>query len=104
MRMVRERLFTRDDGCAVQTSEPVTHVELIAKNRRTSLVMLASEFLLVAILGAAIGILASGSVGIGLLIGAAIAIVIDLIAWSLAVRATIALTHAVEVTPSDAKV
>jgi heat shock protein HtpX len=97
-------LSTRDDGCAVQSSEPVTHVELIAKNRRTSLVMLATEFLLVGILGAAIGILASRSVGIGILIGAAIAIVIDIIAWSLAVRATIALTHAVEVSPTDAKV
>jgi heat shock protein HtpX len=89
---------------SLTATSPVTHVELIAKNRRTSLVMLAVEFLLIGILGAAIGILVTRSVGIGLLIGAAIAIAIDVIAWSLAVRATVALTHAVEVTPGDAKV
>ena len=94
----------RDDGCPVSTTSPVTHVELIAKNRRTSLIMLAIEFLLIGILGAAIGILVTRSVPVGILIGAAIAIVVDIIGWLLAVRATIALTHAVEVTPEQAKV
>ena len=85
-------------------TDPVTHVELIAKNRRTSLLMLATEFLLIGILGAAIGILVSRSVPLGILIGASVAIVVDVIGWALAVRATIALTHAVEVTPEQAKV
>jgi len=88
----------------VQSSDPVTHVELIAKNRRTSLIMLATEFLLIGILGAAIGILVSRSVPVGILVGVSVAILVDVIGWALAVRATIALTHAVEVTPSDAKV
>jgi heat shock protein HtpX len=88
----------------VSATVPVTHVELIAKNRRTSLLMLATEFLLVGILGAAIGILVSRSVPTGILIGATVAIVVDVIGWMLAVRATIALTHAVEVTPEQAKV
>jgi heat shock protein HtpX len=94
----------RDDGCLVSTTAPVTHVELIAKNRRTSLLMLAIEFLLVGILGAAIGILLTRSVPTGILVGAAVAIVVDVVGWMLAVRATIALTHAVEVTPEQAKV
>jgi heat shock protein HtpX len=88
----------------VSTAAPVTHVELIAKNRRTSLLMLAIEFLLVGILGAAIGILLTRSVPTGILVGAAVAIVVDVVGWMLAVRATIALTHAVEVTPEQAKV
>jgi heat shock protein HtpX len=94
----------RDDGSPVSTASPVTHVELIAKNRRTSLLMLTVEFLLIGILGAAIGILATRSVPTGVLVGASIAIVVDVIGWMLAVRATIALTHAVEVTPAQAKV
>jgi heat shock protein HtpX len=88
----------------VSTTAPVTHVELIAKNRRTSLLMLAIEFLLVGILGAAIGILLTRSVPTGILVGVAVAIVVDVVGWMLAVRATIALTHAVEVTPEQAKV
>jgi heat shock protein HtpX len=96
--------FTRDDGSVVRTDDPVTHVELIAKNRRTSLMMLATEFLLVGILGAVIGILVSRNVAAGILIGAAVGIGVDVIAWMFAVRATIALTHAVEVTPEQAKV
>ena len=88
----------------MSTTVPVTHVELIAKNRRTSLLMLAIEFLLVGILGAAIGILATRSVPTGILVGATVAIVVDVLGWMLAVRATIALTHAVEVTPEQAKV
>ncbi len=94
----------RDDGSLVSAEDPVTHVELIAKNRRTSVMMLAIEFLLIGILGAVIGILVSHNVPAGILIGAAVGIVVDLIGWSLAVRATIALTHAVEVTPEQAKV
>ena len=94
----------RDDGTIVNATDPITHVELIAKNRRTSIMMLATEFLLVGILGAAIGILVSRSVSAGILVGAIVAIVIDVIGWLLAVRATIALTHAVEVTPEQAKV
>jgi heat shock protein HtpX len=88
----------------VSATDPVTHVELIAKNRRTSLAMLAIEFLLIGILGAAIGILVSRSVPTGILVGASVAIVVDALGWMLAVRATIALTHAVEVTPAEAKV
>ncbi len=49
----------------MSTEDPVTHVELIAKNRRTSLLMLATEFLLIGILGAAIGILVSRNVPAG---------------------------------------
>ena len=88
----------------MNATDPVTHVELIAKNRRTSLFMLAIEFLLVGILGAAIGILVSRSVPTGILVGATAAIVVDIVGWMLAVRATIALTHAEEVTPEQAKV
>jgi heat shock protein HtpX len=94
----------RDDGCLVSADDPVTHVELIAKNKRTSVMMLAVEFLLIGILGAVIGTLVSRNVPAGILIGAAVGIVVDLIGWSLAVRATIALTHAVEVTPEQAPV
>jgi heat shock protein HtpX len=93
----------RDDGCIVNTST-MTHVELIAHNRRTSVFMLAAEFVLVGILGGAIGVLVSRSWTVGLLVGAAIAILVDVAGWLLAVRATIALTHAVEVTPEQAPV
>src|SRR5512143_1242549 len=108
--MVRERGCpgigprVRDDGRLVSTTEPVTHVELIAKNRRTSMTMLGIEFLLVGALGAFIGVLVSKSVWKGVLIGSVIAIIVDVIAWSLAVRTTIALTHAHEVTPEQAPV
>ena len=88
----------------MNTTRPVTHVELIAKNRRTSILMLGVEFLLVGILGAAIGILVSRSVTTGVLVGASVGILIDVLGWMMAVRATIALTHAVEVTPDQAKV
>ena len=88
----------------MNTTSPVTHVELIAKNRRTSILMLGVEFLLVGILGAAIGILVSRSVTTGVLVGASVGILIDVLGWMMAVRATIALTHAVEVTPDQAKV
>ena len=96
--------YPRDDGYLVSATDPVTHVELIAKNRRTSLLMLATEFLLIGILGAAIGILVSRNVPAGILIGAVVGILVDVIGWAFAVRATIALTHAVEVTPEQAKV
>jgi len=99
-----QRATARDDGCPVSSGTPVTHVELIAQNRRTSYIMLAVEFLLIGILGAAIGYAVSGSLAGGLVIGALVAITIDVIGWMLAVRATIALTHAVEVTPEQAKV
>ena len=82
---------------------PVTHADLIAKNRRTSWTLLGVEFLLVGILGGAIGFLVTKSAITGVAIGVAVAIVIDVIAWSVAVRTTIALTHAVEVTPEQAK-
>jgi heat shock protein HtpX len=82
----------------------LTHVELEAKNRRTSLIMLATEFLFIGILGGAIGYLVSGSATTGIAIGVIVAIAIDVIGWALAVRATIALTHAVEVTPEQAPV
>jgi heat shock protein HtpX len=97
------RSDTRDDG-ALNATSPVTHVELIAKNRRTSLLMLAVEFLLIGILGAAIGILVTRSVPTGVLVGASVAILVDVLGWLMAVRATIALTHAVEVGPDQAKV
>jgi heat shock protein HtpX len=82
---------------------PVTHVELSAKNRRTSLLMLTAEFLLIGILGAAIGALVTKNAAAGIAIGAAVAIFVDLIGWLFAVRATIALTRAVEVGPEQAK-
>lgn len=82
----------------------VTHVELIAKNRRTSLLMLATEFLFIGILGAAIGYLVTRSATTGVAIGVIVAIAIDVIGWAISVRATIALTHAQEVTPEQAKV
>src|SRR6478672_8081002 len=81
---------------------PVTHSDLIAKNRRTSLIMLAAEFALVGILGGAIGVLVSRSFTVGLIIGVIVAIIVDAIGWSIAVRATVSLTHAVEVTPEQA--
>jgi heat shock protein HtpX len=89
---------------AVSSSNPVTHDDLIAKNRRTSVIMLVSEFVLVGLLGAGIGLLITHSPVGGIIVGAAVAIVIDLVAWLFAVRATIALTHAVEVTPEQAPV
>ncbi len=82
---------------------PVTHVELSAKNRRTSLLMLGAEFLLIGILGAAIGALVTKNAAAGIAIGAVVAIVVDMIGWLFAVRATIALTRAVEVGPEQAK-
>lgn len=88
--------------CAV--SDPVTHDDLIAKNRRTSIIMLVSEFLLIGTLGALIGLLITQSVGAGIIVGAAAAIAVNVIAWLLAVRATIRLTRAVEVGPSQAPV
>ena len=66
--------------------------------------MLAVEFLLVGALGSAIGLLLTRSLVAGIAIGAAVAILVDLIAWAFAVRATIALTKAVEVTPEQAPV
>jgi heat shock protein HtpX len=94
----------RDDAGVVSTAAPVTHADLIAKNRRTSFAMLAVEFLLVGALGGAIGFLVSGSPTTGVAIGVAIALAVDTIAWLLAVRATISLTRAVEVTPEQATV
>ena len=88
----------------MSAEDPVTHVELIAKNRRTSLLMLAAEFVLVGILGAAVGMAVSRNVATGLVVGVLVAIAVDVIGWSLAVRATLALTHAVEVTPQQAPV
>src|SRR5262249_22726946 len=82
---------------------PVTHVELSAKNRRTSLLMLGTEFLLIGILGAAIGALVTKNAAAGIAIGAVVAIGVDVIGWLFAVRATIALTRAVEVGPEQAK-
>ena len=61
--------------------------------------MLAIEFLFVGILGAAIGFLITRSPVAGVAIGASIAIAVDLIGWLIAVRATISLTRAVEVSP-----
>lgn len=66
--------------------------------------MLVSEFLLIGTLGALIGLLISQSVGVGILIGAAVAIAVDVIGWLFAVRATIRLTRAVEVDPTQAPV
>jgi heat shock protein HtpX len=88
----------------VSDSNPVTHDDLIAQNRRTSITMLAVEFLLIGVLGSAIGFLLTGSLGAGAAIGAIVAIAVDAIAWAVAVRATISLTHAVEVTPEQAPV
>jgi heat shock protein HtpX len=88
----------------VSSADPVTHDDLIAKNKRTSFMMLAVEFLLVGVLGGAIGLLITRSPAAGIAIGAVVAIVIDAIAWSVAVRTTISLTHAVEVTPQQAPV
>src|SRR5262245_34412783 len=62
----------RDDGL-VSEEEQFTHVELIAKNRRTSLIMLATEFLFIGILGAAIGYLVTRSPTYGVAIGALVA-------------------------------
>jgi heat shock protein HtpX len=81
---------------------PVTHSDLIAKNRRTSLLMLAAEFALIGILGGAIGVLVSRSFTVGLAIGVVVAIIVDAIGWLIAVRATISMTHAVEVSASQA--
>src|SRR5215472_14517134 len=93
----------RDDGC-VSDETHLTHVELIAKNRRTSVLMLATEFLFIGILGGAIGYLVSGAATVGIAIGVLVGIAVDLIGWALAVRATIALTHATEVTHEQAPV
>ena len=88
----------------MSNSDPVTHDDLIAQNRRTSVIMLATEFLLVGVLGAVIGLLLTRSIGAGIAVGTAVAIAVDAIAWSLAVRTTLSLTHAVEVTPEQAPV
>src|SRR5580704_4292234 len=86
------------------TSRPVTHDDLIAKNRRTSVIMLVSEFVLIGLLGAGIGFLVTRSAAGGIIVGAAVAVAIDVVAWLFAVRATIALTHAVEVSHEQAPV
>ncbi len=88
----------------MSTATPITNDDLIAQNRRTSVLMLVVEFLLIGILGGAIGALVSRSLTTGVVVGAAIGIVIDVIGWMLAVRAAIALTRAVEVTPEQAHV
>ena len=66
--------------------------------------MLVVEFLLIGVLGAAIGLLLTRSPAAGIAIGATVAILIDALAWSVAVRTTLSLTHAVEVTPEQAPV
>src|SRR4051812_31615120 len=66
--------------------------------------MLTVEFLMIGVLGAVIGALLTQSAAAGIAIGIVVAILVDAIAWAVAVRATIALTHAVEVTPEQAKV
>jgi len=66
--------------------------------------MLVSEFLLIGTLVGLIGLLITRSVGAGIIVGAAAAIVVDVIGWFLAVRATIRLTRAVEVGPEQAQV
>ena len=66
--------------------------------------MLVSEFLLIGTLGGLIGLLITRSVGAGIIVGAAVAIAVDVIGWLLAVRATIRLTRAVEVGPEQAPV
>ena len=66
--------------------------------------MLAVEFLLVGVLGAAIGALVTQSAATGIAIGIVVAIVVDALAWAVAVRATVSLTHAVEVSPQQAPV
>jgi heat shock protein HtpX len=88
----------------VPSSDPVTHDDLIAQNRRTSVMMLAVEFLLIGTLGAAIGFLFTRSLGVGVIVGAGAALIVDAIAWSVAVRTTISLTRAVEVSPEQAPV
>src|SRR4051812_45663473 len=88
----------------VANADPVTHEDLIARNKRTSLVMLVSEFLLIGTLGGLIGLLITRSVGAGIIVGAAVAIAVDVIGWLLAVRATIRLTRAVEVDAAQAPV
>jgi len=54
----------------VPNSDPVTHDDLIAQNRRTSVMMLAVEFLLIGTLGGAIGFLFTRSAGAGIAVGA----------------------------------
>jgi heat shock protein HtpX len=88
----------------MSSTNPVTHDDLIARNKRTSLIMLVSEFLLIGLLGGLIGVLVTRSPGGGIIVGATVAIVVDVIAWMLAVRTTIRLTRAVEVTPEQAPV
>ena len=66
--------------------------------------MLAIEFLMVGVLGGVIGALVTQSAATGIAIGIIVAIAVDAIAWAVAVRATISLTHAVEVTPQQAPV
>src|ERR1700712_1336059 len=85
-------------------SNPVTHDDLIAKNRRTSLMMLGVEFAMIGVLGAVIGALLTRSAAAGIAIGIVVAILVDAIAWAVAVRATVSLTHAVEVTSEQAPV
>jgi heat shock protein HtpX len=96
--------LVRDDSATVSAAARVTHADLIARNRRTSLAMLGVEFLLVGILGGVIGALLSRSLTTGVAIGVAVAVAVDAIAWLFAVRTTISLTRAVEVTPEQATV
>ena len=81
----------------------VTHADLIAKNRRTSVMMLTVEFLMVGLLGAAIGFLVSRSLVVGAAVGAVVAMTVDLTAYLTAVRTTATLTRAVEVGPDQAR-
>ncbi len=96
----------RDDEGLVSNASTQTHVELIAQNRRTSMIDVGDEFLLHR---RARGRDRGPRVQIARCPSASSSASrspssIDIIGWLSAVRATIALTHAVEVRPEQAKV
>ena len=79
----------------MSAGEVETHDDVIARNRRMSLALLFVELLFIGAIGAIVA--AVIGVGItGVAIGFAVAIAVDVMAWILAMRATISMTRAVE--------
>lgn len=77
-----------------------THTDLIARNRRISWALLAGELLVISALGAFVAVLLdTGWAGVA--IGVSVALVVDLVAWAFAVRATISATRAHEVSTAE---
>jgi heat shock protein HtpX len=79
------------------------HPDLIARNRRTSLVLLLANTVIVGIAAAGAALILGVKIGPGLLIAAVVAILATTIAAAVSTSTAQALTGAVEVSPGQAK-